>query len=360
VKILSIETSCDDTSVAIVEDGKNVLSSVVSSQTKLHTVYGGVVPEVAAREHIKNIIPVLTEAIKTADTRIESVDVFAVTQGPGLIGSLIVGVNAARCLALLHKKPLVSVHHIEGHIYANWLTDNLARGHNPPTFPLVCLTVSGGHSNIIYMKSHLEYQVIGETHDDAAGEAYDKVAKMLNLGYPGGPVISKRAEQGDPNLYSLPLVDLTKKPTRNEAGFLVRPEESLDFSFSGLKTAVLNVVKQSTIDNRQLSDKDVANISASFQKTANEILTRNLIRAINKYKPRSVLLSGGVAANSNLRQLVIKSISELDDKVFFYYPKPIYCTDNAAMVGAAAYQHYLVNNFSNLNKLVPDSSLKLT
>jgi N6-L-threonylcarbamoyladenine synthase len=210
------------------------------------------------------------------------------------------------------------------------------------------------------MKSHLEYQVIGETRDDAAGEAYDKVAKMLNLGYPGGPIISKEAERGDPNSYSFPLVDLTKKPARNETGFLIHPEESLDFSFSGLKTAVLNVIKQSTVNNQQLSDKDVTNISASFQKTANQILTRNLIRAINKHKPKSVLLSGGVAANNNLRQLVMKSVSELDDKMFFYYPKPIYCTDNAAMIGAAAYQHFLVKNFTDPNRLVPDPGLKLT
>lgn len=360
MKILSIETSCDDTSVAVIENGKDVLSSIVSSQTNLHTVYGGVVPEIAAREHVKNIIPVVIEALAKSDSRLEAIDVIAVTKGPGLIGSLIVGVNTARSLALLHQKPLIAVQHIEGHIYANWLSDNLSRGQEPPSFPLVCLTVSGGHSNIIYMKSHLKYEVIGETHDDAAGEAYDKVAKMLDLGYPGGPIISKMAESGNSVAYPLPLVDLTGKPTRDESGYLMDPIESLDFSFSGLKTAVLKVVKQSTAKNVRLTQDQIADISASFQKTANEILVRNLLRAIKIYQPKSVLLSGGVAANKGLRELAVNAVHEYSENLLFYYPKPKYCTDNAAMIGAAAYQHYLANNFVDPRRLVPEPSLKLT
>lgn len=360
MKILAIETSCDDTSVAVIESGDIVLSSFVSSQVELHTEFGGVVPEVAAREHVKNIISVLDEAIQEAKTQVEDIDVIAVTKGPGLIGSLIVGVNTARSLAVLYKKPLVAVHHTEGHIYANWLKDNLPEGKTPPTFPLVCLTVSGGHSNIIYMPSHLIYEVIGETHDDAAGEAYDKVAKMLDLGYPGGPIISEYAKSGDQTAFDFPLVDLTSEPKRNEDGFLVKPEESLDFSFSGLKTAVLKEVKQLTTNTQPLTEKDKSNIAASFQKTANTILTRNLLRAVKRYQPKSVLLSGGVAANKNLQKLIKKTISDYDDNLSFYYPKPKYCTDNAAMIGVAAYFHQQNNDFTKPETLIPDPGLKLT
>jgi N6-L-threonylcarbamoyladenine synthase len=354
MKILALETSCDDTSVAIVKEGSIVLSSVVSSQTELHSEFGGVVPEVAAREHVKNMIPVLAEALKEAQTELSDIDYVAVTRGPGLIGSLIVGVNTARMLAELTKKPLVALHHTEGHIYANWLTENLEEGQKPPEFPLVCLTVSGGHSNIILMKNHLDYDVIGETQDDAAGEAFDKVAKMLDLGYPGGPVISKYAKEGSEHTFKFPRVDLTKNPVRNEEGYLVKPDESLDFSFSGLKTAVLKEVR----GIEQLTEEDKSNIAASFQIAVNEILARNLLRAISRYKPKAVLLSGGVAANMKLRDMIKKQVEDLG--LPFYYPKPKYCTDNAAMIAAAAYYHIQDKDFTDPKKLVPEPNYKLT
>lgn len=358
MKILAIETSCDDTSVAVVEDGTKVLSSVISSQTDIHTKYGGVVPEVAARAHIQNIIPVLDSALGEAKVELKDIDYIAVTKGPGLVGSLIAGVNTAKSLAKTQNKPLVAVHHTDGHIYANWLTDNLKDGQNPPEFPLVCLTVSGGHTNIIYMKDHLGYEIIGQTIDDAAGEAFDKVAKMLGLGYPGGPIISSCAQGGACDAFNFPRVDLTAAPQRDEAGFLQKAEESLDFSFSGIKTAVLKEVKDVKAQ-RELTKEDVSNISASFQQAANEILTRNLVRAISKYEPKSVLLSGGVAANTNLKEMISTEVNKLGLLDNFYFPKPKYCTDNAAMVAAAAYRHILSNNFTDPNELSADPNLKL-
>lgn len=361
MKILAIETSCDDTSVALIENSDHVLSSVVSSQAEIHTKFGGVVPEVAAREHVKNMIPVLEKALTEAKTKIEEIDTIAVTAGPGLIGSLIVGVNTARTLALLYNKPLVAIHHIEGHIYANWLEYNLEGSQSPPVFPLVCLTVSGGHSNIIYMKSHLNYQIIGETHDDSAGEAFDKVAKMLGLGYPGGPVISKCALDGNKGSFNFPRVDLTPRPQRNEKGFMEKPPESLDFSFSGLKTAVLKEVKQLSINNHQLTEAEKSDIAASFQITANEILVRNVLRAVKQREVKTVLLSGGVAANKQLRELLANKIKKLPRaKIRFFYPRFKYCTDNAAMIAAAAHWHAEAKNFSRPETLTPDAGLKLT
>jgi N6-L-threonylcarbamoyladenine synthase len=354
MRILAIETSCDDTSVAIVEDGSKVLSSIVSSQAELHSEFGGVVPEVAAREHIKNMLPVLDEALTESETSLDEIDNIVVTQGPGLIGSLIVGVNTARALSIIYKKPLTALHHTEGHIYANWLADNLPEGKKPPIFPLVCLTVSGGHSNIIYMRDHLRYEVIGETQDDAAGEAFDKVAKMLGLGYPGGPIISKYSMHGDSEAYSFPRVDLTPPPRRNDEGYLEKAPQSIDFSFSGLKTAVLKEVKN--IDNPSLADKE--NISASFQAAANEILTRNLIRAVGEKRPASVLLSGGVAANKDLKEMISGAIKK--EGIPFYHPKPRYCTDNAAMMAAAGYWHIAKKRFHDPYRLVPEPNLRLT
>ncbi len=354
MKILAIETSCDDTSVAVVKDGREVLSSIVSSQIDLHSKYGGVVPEVAARAHIQNIIPALDEALKEAKTTINDIDYIAVTRGPGLIGSLIVGVNTTKVLAILNKRPLIALHHTEGHIYANWLEKGLD---DEPKFPLICLTVSGGHSNVIYMEKHLNYKVIGETRDDSAGEAFDKVAKMLKLGYPGGPIISKLSLGGNEKAFNLPRVDLTKKPVRNQEGFMEKPIESLDFSFSGLKTAVLKEVRYLEANNK-LSDARKNDIAASFQICANEILVRNTIRAVKEYNVKTVLLSGGVAANSQLREMLSFAIDNLHETKLFY-PKLKYCTDNAAMIGAAAYQHALINNCSLPTRLVPDSGIKL-
>lgn len=355
--ILAIETSCDDTSVAIVEDGNLVLSSIVSSQME-HSQFGGVVPEVAARAHVQNMIPVLDEALKTAEITMDQVDTIAVTKGPGLIGSLIVGVNTARTLAKQLDKPLIAVHHTEGHIYANWLHKD---ENDAPQFPLVCLTVSGGHTNLIYMRGHLDYQIIGETIDDAAGEAFDKVAKLLGLGYPGGPLISKQAESGHTEAFSFPRVDLTAKPQRNDSGYLVTPEGSLDFSYSGLKTAVLRVVKEQTENNeKNLSQSQINDIAASFEAAATDMLTRNLERAIVKYKPKSVLLSGGVAANTVLRHKIAKMLEKSHPKLKYYYPEIKCCTDNAAMIAAAAHFHALKNDYTDPETLIPDPNLKLT
>jgi len=369
--ILALETSCDDTSVALVEDGSLVLSSIVSSQLE-HSEYGGVVPEVAARAHVANMIPVLDEALRTAEITLDQVDAIAVTEGPGLIGSLIVGVNTARALALQTGKPLIAVHHTEGHIYANWLHKgvstykagpcNTTRSGlvSEPEFPLVCLTVSGGHTNLIYMASHLDYQIIGETIDDAAGEAFDKVAKLLGLGYPGGPLVSKQAESGHTEAFSFPRVDLTPDPTRDGSGFLVRPDESLDFSYSGLKTAVLRAVKQSTGNGeRKLTQSQINDLSASFEAAATDMLTRNLERAIKRYKPVSVLLSGGVAANTVLRHKIGTLIENAYPKIKYYYPPINCCTDNAAMIAAAAHFHALKGDYTDPQNLIPDPNLKL-
>jgi N6-L-threonylcarbamoyladenine synthase len=354
--ILAIETSCDDTSVAVVEDGSLILSSVVSSQLE-HSQFGGVVPEIAARAHVANMVPVLDEALKLAEITLDQVDAIGVTRGPGLVGSLIVGVNTARTLARQLEKPLIAVHHTEGHIYANWLhkVENEA-----PEFPLVCLTVSGGHTNLIYMKDHLDYQIIGETQDDAAGEAFDKVAKLLGLGYPGGPIISKCAAEGYAKAFPFPRVDLTAKPERNEEGYLVNPEESLDFSYSGLKTAVLRSVKSETNNGtKKLTQRQKNDIAASFQAAATEMLSRNLERAICKYKPKSVLLSGGVAANSVLRNLVSEMLNNRYPKIKYYYPEINCCTDNAAMIAVAANFRALNNDYADPENLTPDPNLRL-
>lgn len=355
--ILAIETSCDDTSVSLLEDGNLVLSSIVSSQME-HSQYGGVVPEVAARAHVANMIPVLDEALRTAEIALDQIEAIAVTQGPGLIGSLIVGVNTARALAIETKKPLIAVHHTEGHIYANWLHKASSEA---PEFPLVCLTVSGGHTNLIYMKDHLDYEIIGETIDDAAGEAFDKVAKLLGMGYPGGPLISKQAESGHREAFSFPRVDLTASPTRDTSGFLVHPDESLDFSYSGLKTAVLRAVKEST-DNgdKKLTQSQINDIAASFEAAATDMLARNLDRAIAKYNPKSVLLSGGVAANTVLRHKIGEMLEKTYPKAKYYFPPINCCTDNAAMIAAAAHFHALSGDYIEPTDLVPDPNLKLT
>jgi N6-L-threonylcarbamoyladenine synthase len=355
MNILAIETSCDDTSVAIVEDGNFILSSIVSSQLE-HSQFGGVVPEIAARAHTKNMIPVLDEALRTAGVTMDDIDIFAVTKGPGLIGSLIVGVNTAKTLAYMYDKPLVAIHHTEGHIYANWLSKEESED---PKFPLVCLTVSGGHTNLIYMKGHLEYKIIGETQDDAAGEAFDKVAKMLGLGYPGGPIISRNAKLGNPRAFDFPRVDLTGKPTRNDESFLVKAKESLDFSYSGLKTAVLRVVKELTNDNKELTESQINDIAASFEAAATDMLVRNLMRAVREYNPKSVLLSGGVAANIVLREKIGASLTKDYPNAKYYFPELKCCTDNAAMIAAAAYYHAMRNDFTDATTLIPDPNLKL-
>ncbi len=347
MNILAIESSCDETAAAIVKDGREVLSNVVASQIDIHAKYGGVVPEVAARAHVQSIIPVVKESLSKAKINWKEIDAIAVTQGPGLVGSLIVGTETARTLSILKNKPLIAVNHLEGHIYANWI------GKNQPQFPLVALLVSGGHTMLIEVEDHYKFKIIGQTRDDAAGEAFDKVAALLTLHYPGGPNISKLAEKGNENKYKFPIIDLTPEPKRNADGFLEYPEASLDFSLSGLKTAVLNVVKQS----KSLSEKEKSDISASFQKTLVDTLVQNSTRAIEKSQPKSFILSGGVAANKELREKLEKMRKDLNVK--FYMPDIAYCTDNAVMIGAAAYYKQKEFGFTEPKNLEPDPNLKL-
>jgi N6-L-threonylcarbamoyladenine synthase len=333
MKILGIETSCDETAAAIVEDGVKVLSNVVFSQIPLHHATGGVVPEVAAREHVVKIMPVVDQALLDAGLSLDDVDAVAVTQGPGLLSSLVIGMSAASALAILKDKPLITVNHIAGHIYANWLGEDQE---NPIQFPLVVLTVSGGHNELVLMKSHHSFRLIGETLDDAAGEAFDKVARLLGLGYPGGPHISRKAETGNPKRFSLPRVYLQK--------------DSFNFSFSGLKTAVLNLVKEEYAREGGLSDDFIADCSASFQENVVQILSDKLLAAAEKYRVKEVHLAGGVSANRRLRAVTEEKIAK---KYYFdhngkkthlkilpalRYAKDLsLCTDNAAMIASAAY-----------------------
>ncbi|MBU1137228.1 tRNA (adenosine(37)-N6)-threonylcarbamoyltransferase complex transferase subunit TsaD [Patescibacteria group bacterium] len=328
--ILGIETSCDDTSVALIEcrppsprqklgySRVKILSSVVSSQTKVHAPYGGVVPNLAARAHLKNIKPVFDQALKQAGLSADEAgrpnfDLIAVTVGPGLIPALLVGVNFAKALAYAFKKPLIGVNHLEGHLYANWINNPAIK------LPALCLIVSGGHTQLVLMTGRGKYQLLGETRDDAAGEAFDKVAKLLGLGYPGGPVISKRAEKGNKSAFDLP------RPMIGASS----PDDEFDFSFSGLKTAVLYQVKK----EKKLSQNYINNMAASFQQAVIDVLMAKTAKAAKKYNAKSVMISGGVAANSDLRKEIREKIKEM--KIDFYAPELEFCTDNAAMIAAA-------------------------
>ena len=319
--LLAIESSCDETACAIVRNGKEILSNIVSSQIDVHTLYGGVVPEVASRIHVENISAVISEAIKEAGVSMAEIDGIAYTQGPGLVGSLHVGVMAAKTMAMKYHKPLIPVNHMCGHIYANAFVADLR-------FPLLALVISGGHSQLVYMENDWDFKVVGTTADDAIGEAYDKVARVLGLGYPGGPRIDKLAKQGGPH-YTLPTPK-TANP--------------LDFSFSGLKTAVLQMIQRETKKGNEINTADAAWI---FQETALQSMVKKTLAAVEQYQPAMLVLAGGVAANSRLRQLITEKMSA--------YPQtelvipPLYCcTDNAAMIGAAgyiAYKHGLFGDY---------------
>lgn len=328
MKILSIETSCDETACAIVENGTKVLANVIASQIDLHAKTGGVVPEVAAREHVLKILPVLDECLDTAKCDWDDIDAIAVTKGPGLISSLIIGTETANVISFVKKKPLIPVHHIAGHIYSNWLD----REDDEPQFPLLVLTVSGGHNELMLMHSHYEFKMLGETRDDAAGEAFDKVARILGLGYPGGPAISKVALNGDSTAYNFPRSFLEK--------------DSFDFSFSGLKTAVLNQIK--TMGELSNSQKVKNDLSASFQEAVVDVLAGKLAAAVGKFpEVREAHLAGGVSANTRLRE---KIAEKLPENVKFRFPnKFVYCTDNAAMIASAAYF---------LTKVFPECAVK--
>ena len=311
MKILAIETSCDDTSVAIVEDGRKVLANVISSQIDIHNAFGGVVPEIASRCHLEFIIPALDEAFGKSGLGWENIDAVACTNRPGLIGSLIVGVSAAKAIALSRNIPLIGVHHLEGHLYANWLMGEEI------SFPLVCLIVSGGHSDIIYMKDHGKYEIMARTRDDAAGECFDKSARALGLGYPGGPVIDRYAKNGNEKAILFPKGHI---------------DNSLDFSFSGLKTAVLRYIEKTP-------DYSVADVCASLERNICETLTKRTFEASKIKQTKQILVAGGVAANSMLQRMM-KNKAEAKG-LNICIPKPVLCTDNAAMIGAAAYFNYM-------------------
>ena len=319
MNILGIDTSCDDTSAAVVADGRLVLSNTVNSQIKLHHPYGGVVPELASREHIRNIVPVVNEALSAARLEGKDLDGIAVTVGPGLIGSLLVGLYYAKGLAYVNQIPLVGVNHLEGHILSIFLEDSA------PPFPFVALTVSGGHTSLYHVKGFGDYTLMGQTLDDAAGEAFDKVAKILGLGYPGGVVIEKLAKSGQKDRIAFPRALLSR--------------DSLDFSFSGIKTSVALYVNKWRESKENRVQVKTADIAASFQEAVVDVLVQKVMRATQKKGVTSVVLAGGVACNQVLRKRLIETASKQDMAV--YYPRSEYCTDNGAMIAVAGYHRIL-------------------
>lgn len=345
--ILGIETSCDETSAAVVEDGRLIHSLVVASQIDLHQTYGGVFPEVASRQHVLAIVPVIEEAMNKAGVIWSDLSAVAVTHGPGLAGSLLVGANAAKGIAAAADLPLIGVNHLEAHFYANWLVQKeeavVPRSMPaPPDFPLLCLIVSGGHTTLLYIADHGRYKLLGQTIDDAAGEAFDKVARLLDLGYPGGPIIERTAQEGDPRAFDLPRAWL---------------KGSYDFSFSGLKTAVLRLVqryggkgapsslreaRQSTLPPRVVRELAIPDIAASFQEAVVDVLVTKTEMASQEYAVREVLLAGGVAANKTLRAAMTDRLS-----VPVRFPPLKFCTDNAAMVASAGFFQYAQGDFQD-------------
>jgi len=378
--ILGIETSCDETAAAVVANGRHILSNIVASQIEIHRPYGGVFPEMASRQHVLSIVPVIRDAMSTADVSWDDIDAVAVVHGPGLTGSLVVGVNTAKALALGHDWPLIGINHLEAHIYANWLIDRQVseegvpaggvpeeggEGDNaedgpaiaqhepePPEFPLLGLVVSGGHTELVLMRDHGVYEVLGHTIDDAAGEAFDKVGRLLGLEYPGGPAIEKAALEGNPSAYKFPRAWL---------------KGSYDFSFSGLKTAVLRKVQSfekkqpggpkrrlvTSIPQRIKRQLSVADLAASFQAAVVEVLVEKSARAAEEYKVQEIILAGGVAANASFRN-AMKGRASIPVRC----PPPRWCTDNAAMVAAAGYFHYLAGDRAGWDlDVIPSLSL---
>ena len=315
IYILAIESSCDETAAAVVKNGRQVLSNVISSQIALHTVYGGVVPEIASRKHIENINQVIQAALTEASMPMEAINAVAVTYGPGLVGALLVGVAEAKAIAYAAGKPLVGVHHIEGHVSANFIE------HPDLEPPFICLIVSGGHTHLVVVKDYGEFDIIGRTRDDAAGEAFDKVARAVGLGYPGGPKVDQAAKEGNPHAIEFPRARVEGAP--------------YDFSFSGLKSAVLNYINHAKMMGEEIC---VADLAASFQNAVVEALVSRTVLAAREYGTGKLAIAGGVASNSALRAAMAKACTEKG--LQFYYPDPILCTDNAAMIGAAAYYEY--------------------
>ena len=315
IVVLGIETSCDETSVAVVKNGREVLSNIINSQIKIHEEFGGVVPEIASRNHVKNINFVVKEALKQANITFEDIDVISCTKGPGLVGALLVGVSYAKGLSLALNKPLLGVNHIEGHIAANYIS------HKELEPPFLCLIISGGHTHLVYIKDYNKFEILGKTRDDAIGEAYDKVARVIGLGYPGGPKIDKLAKEGTPNI-------VLPKPHM----------DNLDFSFSGIKTAVINL-------HHKTPDINKADLCISFEKCTTGILVENTMKALKNLNINTVALAGGVSANSYIRT-EFEKLKEQGINV--YYPEMILCTDNAAMIASAAYYRYITGETSDL------------
>lgn len=334
MRILAIESSCDETAAAVVENGTNVLSNIINTQIELHKVYGGVVPEIASRKHIENISAVVDKALEESGFTLDEMDAIAVTYGPGLVGALLVGVSTAKGLAFAANKPLIPVHHIKGHICANYIEN--------PDFkpPFLCLVASGGHSHLVLAEDYNSYRVLARTRDDAAGEAFDKVSRVLGLGYPGGPAIQKAAENGDPNAIHFPRVNM------GDSGF--------DFSFSGVKTAVLNYLHNAEQKGEEINSADVA---ASFQEAVVDVLSEHLIACAKECGVEQIALAGGVAANKPLRERISKRAKE--EGFIFQYPQFSFCTDNAAMIGCAAYYTYQSGEVADMDlNAVPNLSLE--
>ena len=315
VIILAIESSCDETAAAVVKNGREVLSNVISSQIDLHTLYGGVVPEIASRKHIEKINQVVEQALSDASVTWDDITAIAVTYGPGLVGALLVGVSFAKALAFALKKPLIGVHHIEGHISANYIENKELEP------PFMCLVVSGGHSHLVKVKDYGEYEILGRTRDDAAGEAFDKVARAIGLGYPGGPKIDKVSNDGNPEAIAFPRAKVA--------------DNEYDFSFSGLKSAVLNYLNSCEMKGEIVNQADVA---ASFQKAVVDVLVGHSMDALFQYGFKKFAIAGGVASNTHLRAAMEEACEKRN--ITFYHPSPILCTDNAAMIGVAAYYEY--------------------
>ncbi len=314
--ILAIETSCDETAAAVVKNGREVLSNIISSQIELHKLYGGVVPEIASRKHIEKINQVIEEALIEANVTLGEIDGIGVTYGPGLVGALLVGVAEAKAISFAAKKPLVGVHHIEGHVSANYIENKELEP------PFLCLIVSGGHTHLVLVKEYGKYEIIGRTRDDAAGEAFDKVARAIGLGYPGGPKIDKLSKEGNEKAIAFPRAQIEGAP--------------YDFSFSGLKSAVLNHINICEMKKEEINRADIA---ASFQAAVIDVLVTKTMLAAKDYGMNKVALAGGVASNSSLREAMAAACEK--NGLSFYHPSPIYCTDNAAMIGAAAYYEYI-------------------
>lgn len=313
--ILAIESSCDETAASVVKNGRTILSNVISSQIELHKLYGGVVPEIASRKHIEKISQVIEEALEEAEVTLDDLDAVGVTYGPGLVGALLVGVAEAKAISYAKKLPLVGVHHIEGHVSANYIE------HPDLEPPFMCLIVSGGHTHLVIVKDYGEFEILGRTRDDAAGEAFDKVARAIGLGYPGGPKIDKLAKEGNAEAIQFPKAKLESGP--------------YDFSFSGVKSAVLNYINKCKMQGEEF---DRADLAASFQKAVVDTLVEKAVKAAKEYHMDKLAIAGGVASNSALRGAMENACKK--EGIQFYYPSPIFCTDNAAMIGVAAYYEY--------------------